>query len=159
MSCQVSDLVHDLREEAAIRLDQVEESLNRMSEMNFARSEYFGREDLLKERLQLKLLLGELQERRPLGNPVEPHDHSHLTLTGVVKIEFETEEDDLIFKMVRKGQMFIDNAGNLLQRSFDDSNDSWKICNSAGEARGELYHFDDNDRIKKILPSIRRIAF
>lgn len=159
MSCQASDLVCDLRKEAAERLDEVEESIRRMSEMNFARSEYFGREDLLKERLQLKLLLGELQDRRPLGNPVEPHDHSHLTLEGVVKIEFETDAADLVFQMVGKGQMFIDDAGNLLQRAFDNCNDAWKICNAAGEPRGELYHFDDNDRIKKILPSIRRIAF
>lgn len=141
------------------RLKDVERILNDRRRQNGLRGCYFGKEDLIGERLQLRLLLGELQERKPMGFASHPTRNDHLSKDGIMKIEFETDCNELVFGMVRDGQMFVGTNGSLYQKSSESDGDAWQICNSAGEPEGELDHFEEHEVINKILPMIRRIAF
>ncbi len=142
------------------RLRDVERILNERRRQTGLRGCYFGKEDLIGERLQLRLLLGELQERKPMGAAAHPTRNEHLSKEGIMKIEFETEsEHQIVFGMVRDGQMFVAENGSLYQKSSESDGEAWELCNSAGEPIGSIEHFSDCEGIKRILPMIRRIAF
>ncbi len=141
------------------RLRDVENILNAKRRQSGLRGCYFGKEDLICERLQLRLLLGELQERKPMGFAAHPTRNEHLSKDGIMKIEFETDVNELVFGMVRDSQMFVGTNGSLYQKSCDSEGEAWLICNSAGEPEGSLDHFEEHEAIHKILPVIRRIAF
>ena len=146
---------------AKARLREIEDQLNWNKYRQGCRQNVFEKVDLIQERLQLKSVLGELeQERRPMGIPPFVPGNSHLTKDGIMKIEFESGiSDSLRFYMVKEGQMFVSETGALFQKSSDSESEAWMICNSAGEPEGEIDHFDEDEVISKILPAIRRIAF
>lgn len=157
MSC----MAREIQLGAKSRLKEIEDQLNSGKYRQGCRATVFDKVDLIHERLQLKSILGELeQERRPMGTPGHYHDNSHLAKDGIMKIEFESGmNDSLRFYMVKEGQMFVAETGSLFQKSGESEGEAWMICNSLGEATGELDHFDEDEIITKILPVIRRIAF
>lgn len=123
---------------------------------------YERREMLFKERQQLKkaLLQRRIETRRPIGMPVSSMDiASHIIKDNHMFVEFENESNQLVFRMVKDGQMFIDKDGNLCQKSTDDENEGWCIANSDGEPSGAMSHYEDNEAIRKILPNIKKISF
>lgn len=157
MSCRAKDLLY----EAEKRLQEVEHELNHTKLGTTMRASNGDKIDLIQERLQLRLLIGDLQlERRPMGLPAHCHDNSHLTKDGRMNIEFESGESaSLRFHMVKDGQMFVADNGCLFQKSGNSDNEAWQICDSGGQPEGAMDYFEDDEIIHKILPIIRRIAF
>jgi hypothetical protein len=145
--------------EARKRLQEVEQILNHKRRQNGLRGSYFGKEDLICERIQLRLLLGELHERKPMGTPGHPTRNEHLTKDGKMIIEFETNPTQLVFQQVRDGEMFVGSNGSLYQKSSESEGEAWEICNSSGEPTGVQECFSECEQIAKIMPKIRRIAF
>lgn len=154
------ELTENLRHEAERRLREIEEELRIGYPHQDSSTSKYDKINLIRERLQLRLVLGDLEGHQPMGQSVPTHDNSHLHKEDIMKIEFETDHvDSLQFYMVKDGQMFIGEDGCLYQKSSDCDGDAWRIADSDGVPRGCVENFDEDQAILKLLPMIRRIAF
>lgn len=136
------------------RLKEVEDQLK-----NNPSNVWKGNHYLIEERIQLRTYLGlDNEDRRPIGTPVSSDTNSHLTWEQRMKFEFEDKET-ITFGMVRDGQLFIGINGFLYQKSSDEYNQAWCLSDEKGDPMGAEHNFSDDEEIRKILPTLKKISF
>lgn len=118
----------------------------------------FGKEDLIKERADLKRYRG-----RIIGFRLNRHT-GIITEDGNMNIIFEEPETHSpTFSMVAEGQLFVGDDGCLYQREQEPEDDgrlyAWMICDEDGVSRGGRIPFSNTEEISRILPKIKRINF
>ncbi len=155
----MNDLHPEMRVIAEAELDILEDVLHgRRSRADFC-GEYISMSELIRRRQHLRDILDKTSKRRPMGQSATDSSDSHLPKENIMHIEFEDKiiSTKLTFRMVKPGQMFLDDCGGLFQKSISTYDEAWCLANCEGYPQGYSELYFDQEEITFIYPDIRKI--